>query len=383
MDGGARRPCAQGAMERRDGPARPERADRVAARRPVQRRRGAGQQGRAPAPRCRKAPRRSRPPISGRCRATPRSGRPARSPTCAPMPATMWTASQGTHGNRNTFARFLGLPREKVRLIYLEGSGCYGMNGHEDAAADAAILSRAVGRPVRVQWSREDEHGWDPKGPPQLLDLSGAVDADGHILDWRTEMWIPQTTRGHAQYSAAGPGGRRPRRCARPQPRPDLAERRPALCGGPHPGGRPLAEGCAAASGAAPLARQAGQLLRGRELRRRAGGGGRARPGRVSPARAQGPARRRGHQAHGRDDEMAVAALAAAPTGTRPSRADAASPMSTTSTARPMWRWAWRSRSSAQAAGSGSSASSARTIAGRSSIPTACAPRSRAASCRR
>ena len=110
--------------------------------------------------------------------------------------ATVWTASQGTHGNRDTFARFLGLPRDKVRLIYLEGSGCYGMNGHEDAAADAAILSRAVGRPVRVQWSREDEHGWDPKGPPQLLDLSGAVDASGNILDWRTEMWIPQTTKG-------------------------------------------------------------------------------------------------------------------------------------------------------------------------------------------
>ena len=83
-----------------------------------------------------------------------------------------------------------------MRLIYLEGSGCYGMNGHEDAAADAAILSRAVGRPVRVQWTREDEHGWDPKGPPQLLDVAGTVDADGTILDWRTEMWIPQTTRG-------------------------------------------------------------------------------------------------------------------------------------------------------------------------------------------
>ena len=64
--------------------------------------------------------------------------------------ATIWTASQGTHGNRNTFARFLGLPREKVRLIYLDGSGCYGMNGHEDAAVDAAILSQAIGRPVRV-----------------------------------------------------------------------------------------------------------------------------------------------------------------------------------------------------------------------------------------
>src|SRR5208282_3465112 len=57
--------------------------------------------------------------------------------------ATVWTASQGTHDNQTTFARFLGLPKDKVRRIYLEGSGCYGMNGHEDAAADAAILSQA------------------------------------------------------------------------------------------------------------------------------------------------------------------------------------------------------------------------------------------------
>src|SRR6266852_5945026 len=119
--------------------------------------------------------------------------------------ATVWTASQGTHDNRATFARFLGLPEDKVRLIYLEGSGCYGMNGHEDAAADAAILSRAVGRPVRVQLSRADEHGWDPKGPPQLLDIAGAVDADGRILDWRTEMWIPQTTKGLLNIPLLGP----------------------------------------------------------------------------------------------------------------------------------------------------------------------------------
>jgi CO/xanthine dehydrogenase Mo-binding subunit len=110
--------------------------------------------------------------------------------------ATIWTASQGTHGNRKTFARFLKLPEAQVRLIYLDGAGCYGMNGHEDAAADAAILSRAIGRPVRVQWSREDEHGWDPKGPPQLLDISGVIDATGVILEWRTEMWLPQTTHG-------------------------------------------------------------------------------------------------------------------------------------------------------------------------------------------
>src|SRR6266446_5229289 len=110
--------------------------------------------------------------------------------------ATVWTASQGTHDNRATFARFLGLPEDKVRLIYLEGSGCYGMNGHEDAAADAAILSRAVGRPVRVQWSRADEHGWDPKGPPTLVDLRAAVDGAGAVTAWESEFFIPQQTAG-------------------------------------------------------------------------------------------------------------------------------------------------------------------------------------------
>jgi CO/xanthine dehydrogenase Mo-binding subunit len=109
--------------------------------------------------------------------------------------ATIWTGSQGTHGNRATFARFLSLPPEKVRLIYVEGAGCYGMNGHEDAAADAAVVSRALGRPVRVQWSRADEHGWDPKGPAQLHDISGVI-ADGRIVDCSTAMWLPQTTRG-------------------------------------------------------------------------------------------------------------------------------------------------------------------------------------------
>jgi CO/xanthine dehydrogenase Mo-binding subunit len=119
--------------------------------------------------------------------------------------ATIWTASQGTHGNRNSYARFLGLPREKVRLIYVDGSGCYGMNGHEDAGADAAILSRAVGRPVRVQWMREDEHGWDPKGPPQLLDLTAAIDPQGRIVNWQTEMWLPKSTSGLPNIPLLGP----------------------------------------------------------------------------------------------------------------------------------------------------------------------------------
>src|SRR5204862_4287624 len=110
--------------------------------------------------------------------------------------ATVWTASQATHKFVPTFAKMLDLPVASVRLVYLDGAGCYGMNGHDDAAADAALLSRAVGKPVRVQWMREDEHGWDPKGPPQLLDLAATVNPDGKIVEWRVDMWVPEATRG-------------------------------------------------------------------------------------------------------------------------------------------------------------------------------------------
>ena len=113
-----------------------------------------------------------------------------------PDRATIWTASPATHRFQAAFARILRLPRDKVRLIYLDGAGCYGMNGHDDAAADAALLSRALGRPVRVQWSREDEHGWDPKGPPQLLDIRGALDGQGQVAAWETEAWFPLATAG-------------------------------------------------------------------------------------------------------------------------------------------------------------------------------------------
>ena len=108
--------------------------------------------------------------------------------------ATIWSASQATHRFRETIAKALGLSRDTVRVIYVDGSGCYGMNGHDDAAADAALLSRELARPVRVQWSREDELGWDPKGPPQMQSLEARLDADGRIAAWRTEMWLPKAT---------------------------------------------------------------------------------------------------------------------------------------------------------------------------------------------
>jgi nicotinate dehydrogenase subunit B len=108
--------------------------------------------------------------------------------------ATIWSASQAPHWLRRELAAMLSIPADNIRVHYLDGAGCYGRNGHEDAAADAALLSREVGRPVRVQWMRHDEHGWDPKGPPTLVELKGGLDASGSIVAWRSEFWIPKLT---------------------------------------------------------------------------------------------------------------------------------------------------------------------------------------------
>ena len=105
---------------------------------------------------------------------------------------TSWSASQATHDLRKQLAQMLSLSLDNVRCIYVEGAGCYGRNGHEDAAADAALLAKPVGKPVRVQWSRADEHGWDPKGPPTLIDLRAAMDAAGNVTAWESDFFIPQ-----------------------------------------------------------------------------------------------------------------------------------------------------------------------------------------------
>ena len=119
--------------------------------------------------------------------------------------ATIWTASQATHRYQPALARVLGLPRDKVRMIYLDGAGCYGMNGHDDASADAALLAKTTGRPVRVQWMRADELGWDPKGPPQLLEMRAALDEGNRIAAWEAEMWVPLATANLAHVPLLGP----------------------------------------------------------------------------------------------------------------------------------------------------------------------------------
>ena len=105
--------------------------------------------------------------------------------------ATFWSGTQMPHETRRDMAQLLGIPLDNVELRWVEASGGYGRNGLDHVVADAAILSQAVGRPVRVQWMRWDEHGWEPKGPPIVQDLRGALDENGRVIAWQHHMWIP------------------------------------------------------------------------------------------------------------------------------------------------------------------------------------------------
>src|SRR5579864_4896172 len=116
---------------------------------------------------------------------------------------TCWSSSQATHDLRTQLAAMLSMPEIDVRAIYVEGAGCYGRNGHEDAAADAVLLARAVGRPVRVQWMREDEHGWDPKGPPTLMDLQAGLDVNSNVIAWYSQLYVPEGATGNVKLVAA------------------------------------------------------------------------------------------------------------------------------------------------------------------------------------
>ena len=121
--------------------------------------------------------------------------------------AIVWTASQGPHSLRQNLAEVFQIPAESLRVVYMDASGSYGTNGGNDAAADALLISKMIGQPVRVQWSREDEHGWDPKGPAQLLDLRGGLDAEGRLVAWETEMWNPENLPGSRAVLAADAAG--------------------------------------------------------------------------------------------------------------------------------------------------------------------------------
>ena len=105
--------------------------------------------------------------------------------------ATVWSATQTSFLTRGSLATLLGMKPQQVRLIWTEGSGCYGQNGSDDVSGDAALLSQLVGKPVRVQWMRRQEHQWEPKGAAMAMSVKGGLDANGQIVGWDFTVWSP------------------------------------------------------------------------------------------------------------------------------------------------------------------------------------------------
>ena len=103
---------------------------------------------------------------------------------------TIWSHAQGMYPLRGAVAELVGLPVERVRCIHMEGAGCYGHNGADDVAGDAALIARALpGKPVRVQWMREDEHAWEPYGPAMITRMRAGLDGSGNVSGWDYGVW--------------------------------------------------------------------------------------------------------------------------------------------------------------------------------------------------
>jgi CO/xanthine dehydrogenase Mo-binding subunit len=104
----------------------------------------------------------------------------------------VWSATQYPQGLRNGIAQMLDIAPEQVEVVWADGPGCYGRlsANYDDAASEAAFLSRKLGRPVRVQWSREDEHIWEPHGPGTLHDMSAGFDESGNVTAWKHDAFM-------------------------------------------------------------------------------------------------------------------------------------------------------------------------------------------------
>jgi nicotinate dehydrogenase subunit B len=116
-------------------------------------------------------------------------------PSCAVAQWTggklrVWSHSQGVFNLRSELAKVLRVAPGDVQVVHREGSGCYGHNGADDVALDAALVARAAGgRPVKLQWMRDDEFAWEPYGSAMAIDLRAGLAADGRVVEWRNELW--------------------------------------------------------------------------------------------------------------------------------------------------------------------------------------------------
>jgi nicotinate dehydrogenase subunit B len=117
--------------------------------------------------------------------------------------ATVWSATQSVYPTRSIVAKLLELPFDNVRVIYVRGSGCYGLNGADAVSFDAAILSHAVSRPVRVQLSRQDEMAWENYGAACMIEQRAGVDHSGAIVAWECTQW-EASRGGRPGYSDPG-----------------------------------------------------------------------------------------------------------------------------------------------------------------------------------
>ncbi|MGH8811946.1 MAG: xanthine dehydrogenase family protein molybdopterin-binding subunit, partial [Advenella sp.] len=117
-------------------------------------------------------------------------------PSCAvadyqPQHVRVWSGSQNPHMLRVHLSQLSGLDEARIEIIRLQAAGCYGRNCADDVCADALLLSQHVGVPVRVQLSREQEHGWEPKGAAQLMDVHGSLDAQGNLRHYEFSTHYP------------------------------------------------------------------------------------------------------------------------------------------------------------------------------------------------
>lgn len=119
---------------------------------------------------------------------------------------TVWSHTQAAFTLRAALAQVLALDEARIRVIHVEGAGCYGHNGADDVALDAALVARALPeQPISLKWTRWDEHAWEPYGTAMLMQPSASLSVHGEIIDWKTDVWsYAHSTRAKANLETSG-----------------------------------------------------------------------------------------------------------------------------------------------------------------------------------